>query len=74
MNNGGDLVKATLRSVDPTVSFKAVHASRGKAKRAEPIASLYEQGQILQAGYFEQLEEQQCSFTHENIAGNSPDR
>ena len=36
LNNGGALVEATVRMVDPNVSYKAVHASRGKAVRAEP--------------------------------------
>ena len=40
-NNGAELLAATLRSVDPTVPFAAVHASRGKITRAEPIATLY---------------------------------
>ncbi len=39
VNNGGALVEATVRMVDPNVSYRAVHASRGKAVRAEPIAA-----------------------------------
>jgi phage terminase large subunit-like protein len=38
VNNGGEMVEATLRMVDPNVPFTAVHASRGKVDRAEPIA------------------------------------
>jgi phage terminase large subunit-like protein len=34
-NNGGDMVEATIRSVDQNVSFKAVHASRGKVRGQE---------------------------------------
>ena len=30
MNQGGALVEATLRAVDPNVSYKGVHASREK--------------------------------------------
>ena len=37
-NNGGDLVEATIRVVDPVVAYRAVHASRGKAVRAERSA------------------------------------
>lgn len=62
VNNGGDMVEATLRSVSETVPFKAIHASRGKTVRAEPIAALYEQGKVHHVGIFEALEEQQCSF------------
>jgi phage terminase large subunit-like protein len=76
-NNGGDLVEATVRSVDPTVSFKSVHASRGKVTRAEPISALYEQGRVHHVGTFTQLEDQMCSFTSDfsrATAGFSPDR
>ena len=46
VNNGGDLVETIIRTVDADVPYKAVHASRGKATRAEPVAALYEQGKI----------------------------
>jgi phage terminase large subunit-like protein len=39
-----------------------VVASRGKAIRAEPIASLYEQGRVHHVGLFPDLEDQMCSF------------
>ncbi len=52
VNNGGDLVAANIRAIDPLVPFRAVHASRGKKKRAEPVAALYEQcvgrGSVIQ--------------------------
>jgi hypothetical protein len=34
VNNGGDMVGATLRMVDPNVAFSAVRAARGKVVRA----------------------------------------
>ena len=67
------MVEAMLRTIDPGVSFKAVHASRGKAVRAEPVASLYEQGRVHHVGTFPALEDQLCGFTGER-AGPSPDR
>jgi len=76
-NNGGDMVEATIRSIDPNVSFKAVHASRGKVTRAEPISALYEQGKVHHIGTFTQLEDQLCAFTSDfsrSTAGYSPDR
>ena len=76
-NNGGDMVEATIRSVDPNVSFKSVHASRGKVTRAEPISALYEQGRVSHAGTFTELEDQMCAFTSDfsrSTAGYSPDR
>ena len=35
VNNGGDLVEATIRMIDASVSYRAVRASRGKAVRAD---------------------------------------
>ena len=61
-NQGGDMVEATIRMVDPNASFKAVHASRGKITRAEPIAALAEQNRIHLAGSFPELEDQLCTF------------
>src|SRR5215471_12935948 len=45
-NNGGDMVQATIRMVDPNVALSTVWASRGKVTRAEPVSALYEQGRM----------------------------
>src|SRR6516164_9292419 len=77
VNNGGDMVGATLRMVDPNVAFTAVHASRGKVVRAEPVAALYQQGRAHHIGTFPQLEDQMTNFTPDidrAAAGYSPDR
>jgi terminase large subunit-like protein len=77
VNNGGDMVEATLRMVDPNVPFTAVHASRGKVTRAEPVAALYEQGRVHHRGAFPELEDQMCGFTtnfERQRASFSPDR
>jgi phage terminase large subunit-like protein len=58
LNLGGSLVEMLLRTVDRSVSYKAVKASRGKAIRAEPIAALYEQGRVHHVGEFTELEDQ----------------
>jgi len=52
VNNGGDMVEATLRMIDPNAPFTAVHASRGKVVRVEPVAALYEQqpGRVFHVG------------------------
>jgi phage terminase large subunit-like protein len=65
VNNGGDMVEATIRMVDPNVPFTAVRASRGKVVRAEPAAALYEQGRIHHVGMFAALEDQMCEFTND---------
>jgi predicted phage terminase large subunit-like protein len=77
VNNGGEMVEATLRIVDPNVSFTPVHASRGKVIRAEPVAALYEQHRVRHVGTFPTLEDQMCGFTTDLdriAAGLSPDR
>lgn len=72
-NNGGQLVEANIRTVDKQVSYKQVYASRGKYTRAEPIASLYEQGRVHHVGMFPLLEDQMCGW--EPLTGQkSPDR
>ena len=73
VNNGGDLVEANLRTQDVNVSYKAVHASRGKAIRAEPVSALYEQGRVHHVGMFAQLEDQMTDW-NPKTATSSPDR
>jgi predicted phage terminase large subunit-like protein len=75
VNNGGAMVEATLRVLDAGVSYKPVHASRGKLARAEPVAALYEQGRIHHVGAFPALEDQMCAFTGGPLVHlASPDR
>src|SRR5262249_53535290 len=50
-NNGGDMVQATIRMVDPNVALTTVWASRGKATRAEPVSALYEQAGCTTSGH-----------------------
>jgi predicted phage terminase large subunit-like protein len=75
VNQGGDLVEQTIRTVDQNVAFTAVQASRGKVTRAEPISALYEQGRVHHLGVFPELEDQMCAFTADvDRAAGSPDR
>ena len=73
MNNGGDLVESVIRTIDTTVPYTAVRASRGKIVRAEPIAALYEQKRVHHVGLFKELEDQMCSYTGLQ-SSKSPDR
>ena len=76
-NQGGDMVKSVLRAADVSLPLKLVHASRGKAARAEPVAALYEAGRVRHAGMFAKLEDQLCGLMagggYEG-PGRSPDR
>jgi predicted phage terminase large subunit-like protein len=77
-NNGGEMIETVIRSVQTNISYSAVHASRGKVTRAEPISALYEQGKVSHVGTgFALLEDQMCAFTtdfNRASAGYSPDR
>jgi len=68
-------VGEVIRQVDPLVPYKAVHASRGKVARAEPVAALYEQGRVHHAGPLDALEDQMVKMTARGFVGTgSPDR
>ena len=70
VNQGGDMVAHTLRTVDPNVKIIEVRASRGKHVRAEPVAALYEQGRIRHIGAFPALESQMTQMTVNGFEGD----
>lgn len=78
VNNGGDMVEHLLRTIDPAIAFRKLHASRGKQIRAEPVAALYEQGRVHHVRnpddpeHLVELEEQLTTWTPEDP--DSPDR
>ena len=85
VNNGGDLVEHTLRTTeDPKTGrpamhqlpYKMVRASKGKRKRAEPVAMLYEQNLVHHVGTFPELEDQMCTWVPDPgfESEESPDR
>lgn len=62
INNGGEMVEHTIRTVDENVSYKSVHATRGKAIRAEPVSALYEQNRVHHVGFWPKLEDEMVQF------------
>lgn len=74
VNNGGDFIQSLLRTVDGSVPYKQVRASRGKRTRAEPVSALYEQHRVHHVGVFAELEDQMCSFTPDNEGLFNDDR
>lgn len=75
VNQGGEMVNAIVGSVDRSVPVKAVRAQRSKWTRAEPVAAAYQQGRVLHAGRFPELEDEMCDFGRNGLSGNrSPDR
>ena len=73
VNNGGDLVELILKGFNQRMPYKAVHASRGKIVRAEPIAALYERGLVHHVGTFGELEAQMRTYQGRDTE-KSPDR
>ena len=81
VNNGGDLIEHTLRTlrdgqdraIGKDLSYRAIRASRGKQARAEPVAALYEQGRVFHIGSFTDLEDQMCTWEPLGTQ-RSPDR
>ena len=75
INNGGDMVKHIIQTIDANVPVRVVHASRGKAKRAEPVSALYEQNRMHHIGVMPELEDQMTSWDPTDDADEwSPDR
>jgi phage terminase large subunit-like protein len=84
VNNGGEWIGHTVATSawamhaeglrnTKEVAYKAVHASRGKQTRAEPISALDEQGRVHHVGSFPDMEDQMCTW--EPLSGQrSPDR
>jgi len=82
VNNGGDMVRFVVEAAakdlhrrgernSALVPFKKLHASRGKYTRAEPVSTMYENGQCKHVGAFAELEDQLTSW----LPGDtSPDR
>ncbi|NOJ92029.1 hypothetical protein HMI51_03585 [Corallococcus coralloides] len=65
-NFGGDMVETNLRAkareTKKHVTVKVVTASRGKAKRAEPVAALFERGMAHHVGRLPALEDEQTTW------------
>ena len=72
-NNGGDMVRLTLNTVDGNVPVRLVHASQGKVARAEPVKAKYEQSLVFHAETFPDLEDQMCNWSPRD-GTRSPDR
>jgi phage terminase large subunit-like protein len=76
-NNGGKMVESVLRGADGAMPVTLVHASQGKAARAEPVSVLYEQARVRHVGAFPALEDEMCGLGAGGEyagPGRSPDR
>ena len=89
-NNGGDMIEAVIRAADHPAAkrcnYRKVWASRGKHTRAEPVAALYEKGEVrhvrkAKSGYdhhehgydLSNLEDEMCTW-EPLTAKDSPNR
>lgn len=71
-NQGGEMVRTTIRSANPSLRVKIVHARVGKNARAEPVAALFAQGRAHLVGEQPEMEDQ--ATTYVNGSKDSPDR
>ncbi len=72
-NQGGEMVAHTLTGERAGLPLRAVHASKGKQARAQPVALKAEKGLIHFVGVFPELEDQLCTWVPEPGKA-SPDR
>ena len=72
-NQGGEMVRHTLQTINDTVPIRLVHASRGKYARAEPVSALYERNKVKHARGLDALEDQMVQWEPLGSIG-SPDR
>jgi len=78
------MVRAVIHSIDKSIPYRPVVASRGKAVRAEPVSSLYGhvessgkwvKDQVRHAGQFYELEGELLDFSTAGYVGmRSPNR
>ena len=76
VNYGGDMVESNIKTADKNVPFEKVTATRGKVVRAEPVASLYENGLVVHVGpqsHWKTAENEMVGFDRYKL-GKSPNR
>ena len=76
-NYGGEMVEATIAQAakkdDVIYRYKSVHATRGKAVRAEPVVAAYEHGRVYHVGEFPHLESEMVMWIP-GVSRYSPNR
>lgn len=72
-NYGGEMVEHTLNTIDSSLPYKSVNATRGKEIRAEPVSSLYEQNRVHHVGFLRELEDEMVEWMP-NSGMKSPNR
>lgn len=73
-NTGGEMVRAVIHGVDPSIRVKLVRAHLGKAERAAPVALHYARGRVFHRPGLAALEDEMLAFDGRRANGHSPDR
>jgi hypothetical protein len=75
-NQGGTLVEDAIHNVDRHIKVELVHASKGKKSRAQPVAQLFEEGQV--GAWFDddmpELEDEMTTHNFDDPTEDSPNR
>lgn len=77
-NQGGEMISTVIAGINPSIKVRIVHASRGKAARAEPVSALFEVNEQKPerrgffCGSFPMLEDELCLWQPGD--GESPNR
>ena len=76
VNNGGEMIEATLRMEDGSVSYSAVHATRGKVECRPNRLPICTKDLIHHVGSFPKLEDEMAGFTsdYDRSRDGSPNR
>ncbi|HEX5008317.1 MAG TPA: terminase family protein [Hyphomonadaceae bacterium] len=68
-NQGGNMVRSTLRQGDVACPIELVHAGAAKAVRAQPASALYQKGRVMHCGVFAMLEEEMLAMGSDKSGG-----
>jgi len=76
INQGGALVESNLRATEggQNLPYKGINVKKGKLIRAEPVATLSEQGMIHFVGSFPKLETELTTWDPQDQSAKSPNR
>lgn len=72
-NQGGEMITYILRTKNPNLAPKLVHAHQNKMTRAQPICILWDQQRAHIVGNMTELEREMCEYTGEE-GQKSPNR
>lgn len=73
-NQGGEMVRDTIKAAAGNCPIHLIHASLGKRARAEPVSLLYEQGRVFHCGQMNALEAEYTTWDSRDHNAPSPNR